>query len=110
MDQMPSDRRQFPRTVTVKPCKVRSTNSTRYISGQTSDYSNGGALLCVSSEHALKAGDTIELGIAWANEAVLQDRLMRTATVRRVISMNEFEQALGIEFAEVEKVAERKAA
>jgi len=104
MEQMSTnrERRRFERRVVVRPCKVRTAGSGRYAAAQTSDYSSGGALVCVGVEHAIAAGDQIEFGVAWHNEAILSDETLRTATVRRVVPMNEHQQAVGVEFAEAD--------
>lgn len=103
MQTTPNDRRQHQRDIIVRPCKVRDAQSLRYIPAKTSDYSRGGALLCVGSEHNFKSGDTIEVGIAWANEAVLADERLTPARVKRVSLIDEHFQALGIEFDLVEQ-------
>ena len=104
------ERRRFERRIAIKPCKVRARGAARYSAGRTSDYSAGGALVCLGIEHRVEAGDQIEFGIAWGEEAVLSDHSMRLATVRRVTPVGRTHQAIGVEFAEADPAIVTRAA
>ncbi|TVQ76741.1 MAG: hypothetical protein EA380_08245, partial [Phycisphaeraceae bacterium] len=55
-------------------------------------------LLCISSEHALKSGDVIELAIAFGDEPILASDQTVRATVRRITPINHTTQGIGLEF------------
>lgn len=83
-----NDRRQFPRADLNRPCKIFLPAAARFLAGRTRNLSAGGALVEIDGPRDLKPGDTLELGIAWSNRALLPaDALIEAKVVRHVASL-----------------------
>lgn len=92
------ERRRQPRTIVVRPCKVRDRRSLLFSPGETHDVSTTGALLRVDSARTFSPGDEVELAIAWNHDPVLPSEGLVRAKVRRVLPIDYHHQALALEF------------
>lgn len=99
-ETQPTDRRRHERVPLVKRGRLRAPGWVRFAPFHTSDISVSGVLICLSSEHALKTGDEIELAIAFGDEPILSSDTTTMAVVRRVNPIDHTTQAVGLEFRE----------
>lgn len=94
------DRRRHARNNYVRPCKVQRSGHVRYEAGQTTNISTSGALLRISCEPAIRAGETIRVGVAWESAGVLAAGSLLPARVVRVIPIDFHHQAVAIEYCQ----------
>ncbi len=78
------DRRRWERRDIDRPCKVYHAPSARFISGRAANVSTGGALIAIEPHRSLRAGDEVQVAIAWADSVVLPVGSMIPARVVRV--------------------------
>lgn len=80
------ERRAHPRESLTRPCKLYVPRIGRYVSGQTSNLSEGGALVWLDRDGGLEPGDSIFLGVAMLRrQVVLTSSQMHEARVERVM-------------------------
>ena len=96
----PTDRRRHERVPLVRRGKLRAPGWVRFAPFDTANISISGVLLSVDAALPLKAGDHIELAIAFDDEPILVSEHAVRAIVRRVTPINHATQAIGIEFGE----------
>lgn len=94
-----SERRRFPRHSIVRPCKIRDRRNLLFSGGRTTDLSVGGALIRVDRARPFRAGDEIDMVVAWSDSAVVASEHMLRATIKRVLPIDYHHQALAVEFA-----------
>lgn len=97
-DWSDNDRRRHARRDYVRPCKVQRSGHVRYEAGQTTNISTSGALLCIDREPAIRAGETIRVGVAWESAGVLESGSLLPARVVRVIPIDFHHQAVAVEY------------
>lgn len=78
------DRRSHARLEIARPCKVYLRGAGRYAAARTHDVSVGGALLDVQLDRTLGVGDTLDIGVAWTQSAVLKSEQLVPCRVVRV--------------------------
>lgn len=108
--QNPADRREHTRVDMSRPCKVFLPATARSCAGRTRNVSAGGALVELDSPRDLKPGDTMELGIAWTNRAILPaDALVEAKIVRHVSTLilpdGTARRTIGVQFNQAEPIA-----
>ncbi len=108
-DSVPFERRQHTRAPIVRTCKVRPSGALRFDGGTTEDASWGGVCVHVRTARRFVQGDTVELVIAWDEEAVAQAPASR-ASVRRVDSLGADGQRLALQLIREEMALEEIAA
>jgi len=98
-----NDRRQHTRWSMVRACKLRRSPSLTFEAARTRDVSPGGARIITMGTKLYAIGDRIELAVAWADEAVVnQDSLIVGRVVRAIPADSgqmlalEFEHPVGI--------------
>ncbi|MDX2114051.1 MAG: PilZ domain-containing protein [Planctomycetota bacterium] len=101
-----AERRKHPRMVLVKACKIRDRRTAMFSPAQTSDYSEGGALLHIERARPFSLGDEIDLAVAWEDGRVLSGSTMARAIVRRVTIVSPTRQQVALEFAAAEAAGE----
>jgi c-di-GMP-binding flagellar brake protein YcgR len=94
----PNDRRRSPRTLFVRPCKVRAIGRTGFSPAETTDLSAGGALIRVDRNRHLKVDDWIDVAVAWDRQPLLASDDAIRARIRRVVPIDHHSQAIGVEF------------
>ena len=92
------ENRAHPRVPLERPAKVFHEGTRRYLPAITSNISNGGVLLRVTSPRPLLPGDRIDVLIAWSNRAVLSSKDRIPARVTRAARVASGEQFVGIAF------------
>ena len=83
-----AEKRRDARIAMTHPIKVQCTQTGRYYTGITSNYSAGGALLEVAHPSLMVPGQRVKIGIAWnKRQAVLPAETMAEATVVRSLGL-----------------------
>lgn len=77
------DRRRSPRRPAMHCCKLRHADALRYVTAQTRDISEGGALVTLETGRPLAEGQDISIAIDFAGRAVLTQGQMVEAKVVR---------------------------
>ncbi len=90
------DRRVHTRVPAARPAKLLHVGTARFIPATTSNVSRGGALLCLTREKPVKAGDQIEVAIDWDDSPVISENTMVRARVVRVIPIDHTQQAVAV--------------
>lgn len=94
------DRRQHERKIVVSQCKIRDRRGLLFSPGQTSNVSEGGALVRVDRVRPFDVGDQIQFVMAPGEAGVLKSSMLVDAVVRRVIPIDYHHQALALQFVE----------
>lgn len=97
---LPLERRRHSRLPLVRDCKLRARSAPAFSPAQTTNLSQGGALVRVPAARCFAPGDRIDVALPGANEPLIATDALIHARVRRVIPIDHHHQALGIEFDE----------
>lgn len=100
-----ADRRVFARSTIQRPCKVYHRASRQYLAGQTCDLSSGGVLVRLDTARALSPGDEVDVVVSWGSPGVVHHGSMIAATVARVAASLGQHQAIGVRYAEPQRIA-----
>lgn len=98
METSGNDRRRHSRRMVIRPCKLHMVGRSKLSPGETSNLSASGALLLLSRDEPLEPGSEVRLAISWDAGGVVREQQMLGATVRRVMPIDSFRQAVGVEF------------
>jgi len=99
MINIEQDRRETPRIVVKRPCKVFDPKARKYLTGATCDVSTGGLLLRLNHPLGLKPGDRIFVGVAQTRrQMLLRTRDMAEAQIVRAANMTDRETVLAVRF------------
>tara|TARA_Y100000815_G_C13132764_1_gene421234 strand:- start:332 stop:679 length:348 start_codon:yes stop_codon:yes gene_type:complete len=93
-----TNRRAFQRANATLPCKVLRPNAARYLAARTSDVSQGGALIEITTPTALASGERLRVGVAWIDEPILRGNRTIDAEIVRVTPLHDGRQTLAIRF------------
>ncbi|MGD9691468.1 MAG: PilZ domain-containing protein [Phycisphaerales bacterium] len=93
-----TERRRHPRIASVRPAKVFVPEALRFAPAQTTDLSEGGALLCVDRSRPLAPGDVIEVLVTPKDPGLSTVSEMTRARVVRVTPVDHFQQAVAVEY------------
>jgi hypothetical protein len=93
-----SERRKHDRRAIVRLCKVRDRRTASYASGETADYSSGGALIRVDRARPFGPGDEVDLVVSWDGSALVSADSLVRGRVRRVTPIDHHHQAVAVEF------------
>jgi len=94
------DRRRAARRVAVHACKLRHAEGLRYVTAQTRDVSEGGALVTLETSRPLSEGQEISIAIDFAGRAVLTQGQMVEAKVVRAGPVLNRMQTVAVAFRE----------
>lgn len=94
------ERRHTPRISMDRPAKVLCPLTRRFYAARTLDVSRTGAMMSVTTPRTLRAGDEMEVAIAWNDRAVIPQSSMVKAKITRVAARIGDHQAVGIQFAD----------
>lgn len=107
------DRREHPRRHAEITCKIRCPSTGRYLRAVTTDISQGGAMLTVSTPRPLTDGQVVELAIRDdGNVLIYRDQLIPAQVVRSSARLDRH-QVLAVRFAKLQPqlgIAQRAAA
>lgn len=92
------ERRRHTRQLVTKPCKVRDGRTARFIVGETTDVSEGGALIRLCRTRPLSVGDELHVVVTATSRVVIRERDMIRGRIRRVLQMEDNTQAVAVEF------------
>lgn len=96
----PFDRRVFPRTKTSRGSKIFHRAGLAYAPGETTDLSEGGALLKVHSTRRFDPGDIVDVVIEPKVETgVIRTRSLIEAMVVRATPLGDEKQYVAVRFA-----------
>ncbi|MCA9309709.1 MAG: PilZ domain-containing protein [Phycisphaerales bacterium] len=99
LEETGQDRRRFSRQSVVRPCTIVDRRNLRpAATGNTTDLSEGGSLVCVQRERMFAPGDLVEVGIAWGRSPIIASDKLVQARVIRVLPVDHHHQALALEF------------
>lgn len=94
------ERRHTPRHAIDRPAKIYCPLTRRYYAARTLDVSRAGAMVSVTTPRTLRAGDEIDLAIAWNDRAVIPQSSMIRARIARIAARIGDHQAIGVQFAD----------
>lgn len=94
------ERRETPRLVIDRPAKVYCPLTRRYHAARTLDVSRTGAMISITTPRTLRAGDELDLAIAWNDRAVIPQSSMVRVRITRIAACIGDHQAVGVQFAE----------
>lgn len=100
-----ADRRRSPRRVAVRPVKVFLSEKARYTPAVSSNVSDGGALLRLDRERAIRIGDRVSIAIDWGRSGLIPHQSMKEARVLRVIPIDCHHQAVAVRYDEAAEPA-----
>lgn len=92
------ERRRHARQLVTKPCKVRDGRTARFIVGETTDVSEGGALIRLSRTRPMFVGDELHIVVTSTSRLLVRERDMIRGHIRRVVQLEDSSQAVAVEF------------
>jgi len=99
------DRRRSERRVAVRPVKMFMSGSGRYTPATSSNISDGGALLRLDRERAVRIGDRVSIAIDWGKAGIVSHESMVEARILRVIPIDCHHQAIAIRYEQATETA-----
>ena len=101
MINIEQDRRETPRIVVKRPCKVFDPKARKYLAGSTCDMSSGGLLLRLNYPLGLGPGDRIFVGVAQTRrQMLLRTKDMAEAEIVRSMDVTDRETILAVRFVD----------
>lgn len=92
------DRRRYPRRHAEFACKIRCPSTGRYLRAQTSDLSEGGAMLTVQTPRPLADGQAIEIALRDDGHALIHRADLIRAQIVRSSARLDRHQVLAVQF------------
>ena len=97
------ERREHERYASEIACKVRCSQTGRYLSALTSDLSAGGAMLSVHTPAAVRQGQMVEIALRTDGRAVVLRSELVPARVVRCSSVVDRHQIVAVRFDEEQR-------
>jgi hypothetical protein len=93
-----AERRRFPRHSATRNCRLFRPSFNAFGSGQTCDYSAGGALLDIASARPLQVGETVDVLIEFKLSGVLSSQRGVRSTIIRADNTGIGMQRIAVKF------------
>ncbi len=96
------ERREHERHAAEIACKVRCSQTGRYLGALTSDLSAGGAMMTIQTPKGVRAGQTVEVALRTDGRVIILRNELVPAKVVRCSSVVGRHQVVALEFDEAQ--------